>query len=54
VQYIHRIGRSGRFGRKGVAINLLANHDDLVRLRDLEAYYHTKTEELPNNLKDLL
>lgn len=36
--YIHRIGRSGRFGRKGVAINFVTN-DDVKILRDIEQYY---------------
>ncbi len=29
--YIHRIGRGGRFGRKGVAINFVADQDVRVR-----------------------
>ena len=33
--YIHRIGRSGRFGRKGVAINFVTNEDVRI-LRDIE------------------
>lgn len=32
--YIHRIGRSGRFGRKGVAINFVKN-EDLRILKDI-------------------
>merc|ERR1711918_171617 len=36
--YIHRIGRSGRFCRKGVAINF-ARNDDVRILRDIEQYY---------------
>jgi len=36
--YIHRIGRSGRFGRKGVAINFVTNEDVKI-LRDIEQYY---------------
>ena len=36
--YIHRIGRSGRFGRKGVAINF-ATTEDVKILRDIEQYY---------------
>lgn len=39
--YIHRIGRSGRFGRKGVAINFVKN-DDISILRDIEQYYSTQ------------
>jgi len=51
--YIHRIGRSGRFGRKGVAINFLTNAD--VRyLRDIEQFYNTQIEEMPMNVADLI
>jgi Helicase conserved C-terminal domain len=39
--YIHRIGRSGRFGRKGVAINFV-KADDIKVLRDIEMYYSTQ------------
>lgn len=53
--YIHRIGRSGRFGRKGVAINFVKN-DDLKILRDIEQYYSTQIDEMPMNgkLRDIL
>jgi ATP-dependent RNA helicase len=44
--YIHRIGRSGRFGRKGVAINFVRN-DDIRILRDIEQYYSTQIDEMP-------
>ena len=33
--YIHRIGRGGRFGRKGVAINFVTT-EDVRMLRDIE------------------
>ena len=46
--YIHRIGRSGRFGRKGVAINFVMN-DDIRILRDIEQYYSTQIDEMPMN-----
>ncbi|KAG1846786.1 P-loop containing nucleoside triphosphate hydrolase protein [Suillus subalutaceus] len=39
--YIHRIGRSGRFGRKGVAINFVTV-DDVRILRDIEQFYSTQ------------
>ena len=48
--YIHRIGRSGRFGRKGVAINFVKN-DDIRILRDIEQYYSTQIDEMPMNGK---
>ena len=51
--YIHRIGRSGRFGRKGVAINFL-KYDDVNMMREIEAFYSTQIEELPANINDLL
>merc|ERR1712070_1193721 len=38
--YIHRIGRGGRFGRKGVAINFITS-DDVRTLRDIEQFYNT-------------
>jgi ATP-dependent RNA helicase len=41
--YIHRIGRSGRFGRKGVAINFVKN-DDIRILRDIEQFYSTQID----------
>jgi translation initiation factor 4A len=51
--YIHRIGRSGRFGRKGVAINFVRN-EDVKDMRELEAHYNTKIEEMPMNVADLI
>lgn len=63
--YIHRIGRSGRFGRKGVAINFVTN-DDVKILRDIEQYYRcvapsrlylrssTQIDEMPMKIDDLM
>ena len=51
--YIHRIGRSGRFGRKGVAVNFVKN-DDIRILRDIEQYYSTQIDEMPMNVADLI
>jgi len=51
--YLHRIGRSGRFGRKGVAINFITNAD-VRNMRDIEAYYHTQIEEMPMDIADLI
>jgi len=52
-QYLHRIGRSGRFGRKGVAINFVRN-DDIQILRDIEQYYGTQIDEMPMNVSELV
>jgi len=51
--YIHRIGRSGRFGRKGVAINFLIS-GDVRYLRDIEQFYNTQIDEMPLNVADLI
>jgi len=51
--YIHRIGRGGRFGRKGVAINFVTS-DDNRTLHDIEQFYNTTIEEMPMNVADLL
>ena len=46
--YLHRIGRSGRWGRKGVAINFVTKHDG-ARLKHFEEYYNTVISEMPSN-----
>lgn len=46
--YLHRIGRSGRWGRKGVAINFTTRRDDKI-IRDVEQHYNTQIEELPSS-----
>jgi ATP-dependent RNA helicase len=51
--YIHRIGRSGRYGRKGVAINFATN-DDVRILRDIEQYYSIQIDEMPMNVAELI
>jgi ATP-dependent RNA helicase len=51
--YIHRIGRSGRFGRKGVAINFVKNEDIRI-LRDIEQFYATQIDEMPMSVVDLI
>ncbi|CAL5222436.1 g4799 [Coccomyxa viridis] len=51
--YIHRIGRSGRYGRKGVAINFVRS-DDVRILRDIEQFYSTQIDEMPMNVADLI
>jgi translation initiation factor 4A len=51
--YLHRIGRSGRFGRKGVAINFVSKDDERM-LQDIQRFYNTVVEELPANIGDLI
>jgi translation initiation factor 4A len=51
--YIHRIGRSGRYGRKGTAINFVTN-EDIDHMREIQKFYNTKIDEMPQNLADYL
>lgn len=51
--YIHRIGRSGRYGRKGVAINIISEKD-YYKLEELEKFYQTHIQALPKNINDIL
>jgi translation initiation factor 4A len=46
--YLHRIGRSGRWGRKGTGINFITRRD-IFKMKEIEAYYSTQIEELPGN-----
>ncbi len=47
--YLHRIGRSGRWGRKGTAINFVTRWD-IKTMKDIEKHYQTVIEELPSNI----
>lgn len=51
--YLHRIGRSGRWGRKGVGINLITRRD-VAKLNEIEEYYQTQITEMPANLDFLI
>lgn len=47
--YLHRIGRSGRWGRKGVGINFITRRD-VTKLKEIETYYSSQINEMPANL----
>lgn len=51
--YLHRIGRSGRFGRKGVAINFVTDEDQRS-LKELQDFYSIKIDEMPVNINDMM
>jgi translation initiation factor 4A len=44
--YLHRIGRSGRWGRKGVAVNFVTRWD-IKKIKEFEVYYNTAITEMP-------
>ena len=49
--YLHRIGRSGRWGRKGVGINFITRRD-ITKIREIEQHYNTQINELPMNFNE--
>ncbi|KAF8821771.1 putative eukaryotic initiation factor-4A [Cardiosporidium cionae] len=51
--YLHRIGRSGRFGRKGVAINFVTAND-YEDIKKIERHFNTQIEEMPMEVADYL
>ncbi|THU59976.1 hypothetical protein C4D60_Mb07t07720 [Musa balbisiana] len=51
--YLHRIGRSGRFGRKGTAINFVTRDDERMLL-DIQRFYNVVINELPSNVADII
>lgn len=50
--YIHRIGRSGRYGRRGVAINLVSYHE-LTQMTKIQEFYNTQIVDLPTDLSQI-
>jgi superfamily II DNA/RNA helicase len=50
--YLHRIGRSGRWGRKGVGINMITRRD-MSKLKEIEQYYSTQIKEMPSSFDTL-
>jgi translation initiation factor 4A len=51
--YLHRIGRSGRWGRKGVGINFITNYDT-DKMKEIETHYGTQIKEFPSTYTNLL
>lgn len=51
--YIHRIGRSGRWGRKGISINFVTRRDQST-LKEIEKHYSTEIVKMPDNWSDTL
>lgn len=47
--YLHRIGRSGRWGRKGTAINFVTKYD-IHLMKGIEEVYQTDIKELPRDI----
>lgn len=51
--YLHRIGRSGRWGRKGIGINFITKYD-INTIKTIESHYNIDIEELPLQFENIL
>lgn len=49
-QYLHRVGRAGRFGTKGLAISFISSEDDNKILEDVQSRFEVKVDELPKSI----
>ena len=45
--YLHRVGRAGRFGTKGVAVSFVSTERDEQVLKAIEARFEKKIDEYP-------
>ena len=48
--YLHRVGRAGRFGTKGLAISFVSSPDDPTILENIQKRFEVKIEELPTTI----
>jgi ATP-dependent RNA helicase UAP56/SUB2 len=49
-QYLHRVGRAGRFGTKGLAISFVSNDEDLAMMKAVQARFAVEFPELPDHV----
>ncbi|EDR22621.1 spliceosome RNA helicase Bat1, putative [Entamoeba dispar SAW760] len=52
-QFLHRVGRAGRFGTKGVAISFIDTEEDDKVLKEVQSRFAVQMDELPSSLKDI-
>jgi len=49
-QYLHRVGRAGRFGTKGLAISFVSSQQDTDIMNEVQSRFEVKVEELPSTI----
>jgi superfamily II DNA/RNA helicase len=49
-QYLHRVGRSGRFGTKGLAISFISSKEDSAILEAVQSRFEVEIGELPDEI----
>lgn len=50
-QYLHRVGRAGRFGTKGLAISFISSKEDADELAKVQSRFEVNVTELPENIE---
>jgi ATP-dependent RNA helicase UAP56/SUB2 len=48
--YLHRVGRSGRFGTKGLSVSFVSSTDDNTILETVQKRFEVKVKELPDSI----
>jgi len=49
-KYLHRVGRAGRFGTKGLGVSFISNNDEQTVLDSIQSRFEVKVEPLPNEV----
>lgn len=49
--YLHRVGRAGRFGTKGLAITFVESEKDKEVLEEIQKRFEVKIGELPTTIE---
>ncbi|XP_054720607.1 DEAD-box helicase Dbp80-like [Uloborus diversus] len=52
--YLHRIGRSGRFGRRGIAVNMVVDNRDLNVVKELQSHFNKEIQLIDAEDVDML
>lgn len=49
-QYLHRVGRSGRFGTKGLGITFVSSNEDSETLEQVQSRFEVEIKEMPDSI----
>lgn len=51
-EYLHRVGRAGRFNTKGIAVTFVTTEDDKKILQEVQSRFEVKIEQMPETLQE--
>lgn len=52
--YLHRVGRAGRFGTKGLAISFISSEEDTKTLEEIQKRFEIEIEDMPETIDSSL